>query len=233
MNPDSPFYSNTVERLKQSDLFGRLDEAVMQEMLLSFQRETWPKKSIVMNPEQTTRRFYVVISGRVKMKRVNPDTGREFTIFLLGPGDGFDVVPLLDGKKHNVSVVAMDDLEALSSPVDTVRGWIERHDEFNKAFLPYLGKQIRQVSDLAFDLALHDTGTRLVKLFLQHTVQGNPYPRLRLIHDLSHEELAGMIGSVRAVVNRYLQKLKEEGIIIARRGSLEIKDLHGLVEKIE
>ena len=35
------------------------------------------------------------------------------------------------------------------------------------------------------------------------------------------------------VVSRYLQKLKKEDIVIARRGSLEIKDLHALVEKIE
>ncbi len=53
-----------------------------------------------------------------------------------------------------------------------------------------------------------DAGTRLMKLFLQHTVPGNPHPRLNLINDLSNEELAGMIGSVRVVVSRYLQQLK-------------------------
>ncbi len=233
MKPDSPFYDHTVKVLSQSELFGRLDEAVIQEMLLSFQRETWPKKSIVMHPEQTIRRFYVIISGRVKMTRVNPDTGKEFTIFLLGAGDGFDVISLLDGKKHNVSIIAMDNIEVLTAPFDTIHKWIEEHPSFNREFLPYIGKLIRQLTNLASDLALHDTGTRLVKLFLQHTVPGNPHPRLRLIHDLSNEDLASMIGSVRAVVNRYLQKLREEGIIIARRGTLEIKDLHALVEKIE
>ncbi|MEC4684920.1 MAG: Crp/Fnr family transcriptional regulator [Nitrospirota bacterium] len=233
MKPDSPFYDHTLKELRQSELFGRLDQAVVQEMLLSFQRETWPKKSTVMHPEQTIRRFYVIISGRVKMTRVNPDTGKEFTIFLLGSGDGFDVVSLLDGKKHNVSVIAMDDIEVLTAPFDTIHSWIEGHPAFNREFLPYIGKLIRQLTNLASDLALHDTGTRLVKLFLQHTVPGNPHPRLRLIHDLSNEDLASMIGSVRAVVNRYLQKLREEGTIIARRGSLEIKDLHALVEKAE
>ena len=233
MKPDSPFYDHTLTALSQSELFGRLDEAVIQEMLLSFQRETWPKKSIVMHPEQTIRRFYVIISGRVKMTRVNPDTGKEFTIFLLGAGDGFDVISLLDGKKHNVSIIAMDNIEVLTTPFNTIHKWIEEHPSFNREFLPYIGKLIRQLTNLASDLALHDTGTRLVKLFLQHAVPGNPHPRLRLIHDLSNEDLAGMIGSVRAVVNRYLQKLREEGTIIARRGSLEIKDLHALVEKIE
>ncbi|MEC4675528.1 MAG: Crp/Fnr family transcriptional regulator [Nitrospirota bacterium] len=233
MKPDSPFYENTLKTLKQSELFGGLDEAVVQDMLLMFRRQTWLRKSIVMEPEETIREFFVIISGRVKVTRINPDTGKEFILFLMGPGDGFDVIPLLNGKAHNVSFVAMDDLEALTTPFKTIHDWIERHPEFNRAFLPYLGKQIRQISNLAFDLALHDTGTRLIKLFLQHTVQSNPRPRLNLINDLSNEELASMIGSVRVVVSRYLQKLKKEGIIIARRGNLEIKDLHALVEKVE
>lgn len=233
MKPDSPFYENTLKALKQSELFGGLEETVIRDMLLIFRRETWLRKSVVMDPEQTIKQFFVIISGRVKVERINPDTGREFTISLLGPGDCFDVLPLLDGRKHNVSFMAVDDLEALSAPFDTIHDWIERHPCFNGTFLPYVGKQLRQIANLTFDMALHDTGTRLMKLFLQHTVQDNPHPRLKLINDLSNEELASMIGSVRVVVNRYMQKLKEEGIIDAHRGRLEIKDLHALVEKIE
>ena len=233
MIPDSPFYTHALEVLKQSPLFGNLGEALIQDMLLSFRMETWKRGAIVMDQDKTDQSFYVLISGRVKVTRINPDTGRDFTLVLLGPGDGFDVVSLLDGKRHNISVVPLDDIEVVSSPIGTIHDWIERHPEFNKAFLPYLGKQLRQISNLASDLALHDTETRLAKLFLQHTTQSNPHPRLKLIHDLSNEELASMIGSVRVVVNRHLQELKREGIITLRRGHLEVRELHALVEKIE
>ena len=124
MKPDSPFYENTLKTLKQSELFGGLEEAVIHDMLLMFRRETWLRKSIVMEPEQTIKQFFVIISGRVKVERVNSDTGREFTLFMMGPGDGFDVLPLLDGRKHNVSFMAVDDLEALSAPFDRIHDWI-------------------------------------------------------------------------------------------------------------
>jgi CRP-like cAMP-binding protein len=232
VKPASPFYPHTLKALKESALFGNLAEPVIQDMLLSFRMETWRRGATIMDPEETVRRFYVLISGRVKITRTNPDTGREFILFLLGSGDGFDVVSLLDGKKHNIAVVAMDDLEVLSSPIDTIHDWIEKHPEFNKAFLPYLGQQLRQISELASDLALHDTETRLAKLFLQHTTQSNPHLRLKLIYDFSHEELASMIGSVRTVVNRHLQEFKREGIITARRGHVEVNELHALGEKL-
>lgn len=136
-------------------------------------------------------------------------------------------------KKHNVQALSVDELEILSAPFEVVRYWIENYVEFNKIFLKYVGKQIRQSSNLASDLALYDTGTRLVKLFLNHIVHDDHHPRLRLIHDFTNEELASMIGSVRVVVNRYMQKLKNEGILVAKRSSLEIIDMHALLEKLE
>ncbi len=229
----SPFYARTLEVLKKSWLFHEFDFRTLQEMLRSFQAEAWPKDSIVMLPEQTIQTFYVLISGRVKVTRSNPRTHKELSIFVLEPGDGFDVVPLLDGMKHDVIVTAIDELEVISVPVAKIHQWMDEHPQFNKTFLPYIGKQLRALTDLASDLALHDTGTRLLKLFLRHTVESNPHASLKLIHDFSHEELANMIGTVREVVNRYLHNLRKEGIVVTHDGRVEIKDLHGLVEKIE
>ncbi|NOX76349.1 MAG: winged helix-turn-helix domain-containing protein [Gammaproteobacteria bacterium] len=69
----------------------------------------------------------------------------------------------------------------------------------------------------ASDLALHNTETRLA----------------RLINDLSHESLAEMIGSVRVVVNRQLQHWKQEGIVDAHRGHLEVEALQELMRRAE
>jgi hypothetical protein len=73
--------------------------------------------------------------------------------------------------------------------------------------LPYLGKPIRTLEELASDLSLHDTATRLAKLILRHVDHENQPPELKLINDVSNKELASMIGSVRVVVNRHLTKL--------------------------
>jgi len=41
------------------------------------------------------------------------------------------------------------------------------------------------------------------------------------------EELAKMIGYVRAVVNRHMQHFKKEGTIETHRNYLAVRDLHG------
>ena len=233
MRSDSPFYSVCFNVLRLSPLFSSLDEKTLQGMLLQFHRETWMKNTTGMDSSQAIDRFYVIISGRMKVCRINPDTGRELTIFLLGPGDVFDVICLLDYQEHVVEVTAMDDLETICTSLDDVRNWIRQHPEFNQAFLPYLGTQIHSLEKLATDLTLHDTYTRLIRLIIRHVDHKQHQNRLKLINDLSHEELANMIGSVRAVVNRHMQGLRKEGILETSRKHIEVKDLHSLLNKIE
>lgn len=184
MRTDSPFYSHGFDVLHESPLFAGLDEPTLDNMLLAFHRETWKKHSPAMTSNQTLEYFYLVINGRLKISRINPDTGRELTIFLLGPGDVFDIICLLDYREHEVITTALDDLEALCAPLLEVQQWVQRHPEFNRTFLPYLGKQIRVLEELASDLSLHDTVTRLSKLILRHVDHDNRHREPKLINDL-------------------------------------------------
>ena len=233
MRTDSPFYSHCFDVLHESPLLADLVQETLQDMLLSFHRETWKKNAPAMSSSQTLEHFYLVIAGRLKISRINPDTGRELTIFLLGPGDVFDVICLLDHREHEVIATALDDLEVLCAPLPEAREWIRKHPEFNRTLLPYLGKQIRSLEELASDLSLHDTATRLAKLILRHVDHENLQQELKLINDLSNEELAGMIGSVRVVVNRHLIKLKKEGVLETSRKHMRVKNLHSLASRIE
>jgi CRP-like cAMP-binding protein len=228
MRTDSPFYSHCFDVLHESPLFAGLCEETLQEMLLSFHRETWKKNAPAMSNSQTLEYFYLIIVGRLKISRINPETGRELTIFLLGPGDVFDVICLLDHREHEVIATALDGLEVLCAPLLEAREWISKHPEFNRTLLPYLGKQIRELEELASDLSLHDTATRLAKLIMRHVDHENHQHDLKLINDLTNEELASMIGSVRVVVNRHLIKLKKEGVLETSRKHMHVKNFNSL-----
>ncbi len=216
--------------LHHSPLFEGLDGAVLDEMLSHFRRETW-KQGRQVSGQESGQRFHIILSGRLNMAQINPETGRMVTLFLLQPGDGFDVISLLDGRPDPVIFEAQDDLMMLSTPMQEARRWIEEHPAFNRSFLPYLGRQMRILADLAGDLALHDTETRLARLILRHVHQEEPGKPLRLTHNLSHESLAEMIGSVRVVVNRQLQHWQRDGVVVTRRGELIIKELETLLKK--
>lgn len=232
MKRDLAYYNHCKEVLSRSPLFAGLTDALLDNMLTMFRRDTW-RRGVQLDPVLFQERFYLLIEGRLEVMRINPDTGRSLTLYLLGPGDGIDVVTLLNSHPHEIAPVALDDVALISVPIQDARHWIERHPEFNRKFLPYLGEQIRKMEDLASDLALHDTMTRLARLILRHVAPDHPQSRvgrnhLKLIHDLHDESLARMVGSVRQVVNRHLQKWRKQGILHKHRFHTVVTELETL-----
>ena len=128
--------------------------------------------------------------------------------------------------------MALDDVKLLVFPIELFREWVATKPSFNKLFLPYVGKQLRSMENLASDLSLYDTTTRLVKLIARNIEQEDGKQTLKLINNLSHEELANLIGTVRKVLNRNLQALKKEGLIDIKRKEIYIKDSQNLLEHL-
>lgn len=220
-----------VKALKTSDLFQYMDEATLTDMLKTFARETWARRRTVSGID-AHETFHVILCGRLQMVRINEETGRMVTLFLLGPGDCFDILQLLNGQPFDGILEARDDLQLLSLPMEKAREWISAHPDFNRTFLAYLGKQMHVLTNLAGDLALHDTETRLAKLLLRHLDPHDPgHNNIILINDLSHEAIAEMIGSVRAVVNRQLQHWRKKGIVSLDHGHIHIEKLESLLER--
>lgn len=233
MRKDSPYYISSVNVLQNTSLFNGVDEETMEEILGHFSPITLPKKRVV-NSWETKESFFVIISGRVKISRINPQNGREYIISLLDKGDVFDVISLLDTKEHEVNIEAIDELQLLKTSIETARNWLEKHSEFNKNFLPYIGNKMRSLENTSSNLALYDTMTRLAKLILDNVNSNNKEEKefpVKLINDLSHEALAQMIGSVRKVVNLNIQELKKEGTITSIRGKLSVVNMQKLLDR--
>jgi CRP-like cAMP-binding protein len=183
--------------------------------------------------DDTFHFFYFIIRGKIKISQINPETSKEQTINLLTRGDMYDVVTLLDGKEHEYTAVALEESEVVQVPIHHIRELIETNPSFNRFFFPYLGKQMRQMEDLAVDLSLYDVYNRLLRLIARNVERAKGVTTLKLINNLSHEELASLVGSVRKVVNRNLQKLKEDGIIDLSRKQIKLKSLQQLLDKLK
>ncbi len=234
MKMDPQYYRFCKPVLAGSPLFKGLADPLLDNMLTKFRRDTW-RRGAHLNPAIFQQRFFLLIEGRIEVMSINPKTGRSVTLSLLGPGDGHDMVTLLDARPHEAESVAVDDVALISVPIQEARSWLDRHPEFNHNFLHYLGKQIRYREDLANDLALYPTMTRLARLILRHvdpqqqTASDSGY-HLELINDLNDESMARMVGSVRQVVNRHLHHWREQGVLHKTKFRTDVAELKTLKE---
>lgn len=218
-----------LQALKSNKLLKDLEEDNLVSLLEELREEVWPKNTCDISKSRTSNFFHFVVSGRLKIYQAESRTGREFTFFLLKKGDVFDVLCLLDGYDHDVYYETLDRVVLLSIPMDKMRNLITKYPEINKNLLPYLGHQMRILEEYASNITLIDISTRLARLILNNI--NSESHELELIHDLSNEEIANLIGSTRAVVNRHLQEFKNDGILTIGRQKVAIKDLKLLLEK--
>ncbi len=228
INPTN--YAFIKQALGVSSVFSDLSNNVFNNMLETFRRTSW-KKGVLADPDALTKEFFLIINGRAIVEAIDVHTGKSFTLSILGPGDGFDVITLLDNQPHNVVTSAMEDLDLLHAPVKTVQQWINQHPEFNDNFMPYLARRMRELEGVTTDLATSDTATRLARLILTHTLDKGDnkacHP-VRLIHDMSHEAIAHMLGSTRQVVNKHIQALRRNHVLDENAKHMKVKNLESL-----
>jgi len=207
-----------------------LSEAT-QVPIIKRQRRLFVKKG--ESDFDTERFFYFILSGKIKISQINFETSKEQILYLLSSGDMFDVTALLDGKGSEYLIEVIEAGEVVEVPIADVRELLSKEPSFQRFFFPYIAKQLRSMEELAVDLSLYDVYGRIIRLFAKYVNDNAKHPKLGIIENLSHEELASMVGSVRKVVNRTLQKLKKDGIIDVSRKQIKLLDLQKLLQKIE
>ncbi|WP_231896406.1 Crp/Fnr family transcriptional regulator [Gramella sp. MAR_2010_147] len=200
-------------------------------LLNYFHEEKWKKNTCIINHQKFLFHFYIITSGRLKMYNVDGISRKEHTLFLLKKGDVFDLFCLLDGSKHKVYYECLDTINVLAIPMDQLRDWLNKNPLYYKNFLSYSGKIMRTLEESVSQLIFADISTRLLKLLVDNIDEKSK--QLKLINNLPNKELAHLIGSTRAVVNRHLQKLKKNGSISLQRNQVEIKDISLLLKELE
>ncbi|MBI1195582.1 MAG: helix-turn-helix domain-containing protein [Gammaproteobacteria bacterium] len=218
--------------LQKSPLFVGVDEGFIQSVLPVMQRETLPRGYLINSGAEFHDRFHILLNGRVKVGRHHADSGREMTLFLLGPGDGFNILSVLDqADRHDLQMRTLDKVEILWVSVERWMAWMEESAALRTATANVAATMIQHLCELASELALDSTMTRLVRLLLRHI--DTPDLEFNLIHHLSQEELANMIGTVRPVIARLLSELRREGVLELDDGTLHITDVQRLLERAD
>lgn len=218
--------------LKDSPLFKGCSEAEFQSIAKDTYLRSYKEGEVFLTGDSTIHKISIVVNnGRMKIFTLNPITFEEFTLYVLSNGDIFNIITLLDGKKDNLSAMAMDDLAILHCNIDIARDWLKKYDAFNKQFLTYLSQRLRLAQEYNISKTFFTIEMRLAKLIFQNISSDNN--EINLINDLSHKEIAKILGTTRTVVNRNLQQLKKDGLIALKYKKIIIQDYEKLKELIE
>jgi len=219
--------SNTTQQLILKE-FQKLSPTEYKQKHKKFKKGEDP-----LNSTDTSKIFYFIMSGKVKIYEIDFNSSKEQILYLLSRGDMFDVVSILDKRLENEYLSeVLEELEVVEVPLEDVQEMILEDKQFRDFFYSYLAQQLRSVEELAISLSFYDVLQRIVQLFTKYTHTNKNKTDLTIIDNLKHDDIASMVGSVRKVVNRSLQALKKDGVIELSRKKIQIKDFQKLLDKL-
>jgi len=219
-----------LEALQDIPIFQDISNDDLLELLGHASQQVWTKKTCILDTKTTLYKFYIVLKGRIKAYNFDHDSGRQAIIHLMYSGDFFDVCTLMRGVEHKLYYETIDDAAVLCIPIMKMRSWISRHPSIINQLLNDIICKMQKLEANVADLSLEDTETRFAKLLINNmNARKNCVEK---INDLSHDELARLIGTSRAVLNRQIQVFKAEGILRISRKNIEILDYPSLLAKI-
>lgn len=227
MGPQNNHYVRCLEALKGSRFFKDTPHTALRELLDEMSRDNWSKGTGWEQCEMGER-LHFIVNGKLKVYQYNPETYREHTIFILFAGDVFDLMSLLDSQPHEVFWETLETLELLSLPMVTMRAWMDRNPLMHKAVIREMGQRVRQLEQMHTDISLYNTLVRLANLILRNI--NTESRELEHIDNLPNHEIASLLGTTRAVVNRHIQELKNRGAISVQRGQMTIKNIDQLLD---
>jgi CRP/FNR family transcriptional regulator len=215
--------------LSKLPLFAALSHDAGTALRGAMKREQFNRGDVIFDEGDQGDKLYAVIEGTVKIARTAAD-GRESLQTVRGPGEMFGELSLFDPRPRTAGVVALTDSVLASLAHDALRPWIMDHPDVAVQLLQALVQRLRQTNDVMADLVFSDVPSRVAKALLGLAERfGQPTPEgIHVVHDLTQEELAQLVGASRETVNKALADFSGRGWIRIESRAVVIKDVEGL-----
>jgi CRP/FNR family transcriptional regulator, cyclic AMP receptor protein len=170
-----------------------------------------------------------VLEGEVAISAPSTD-GREVVFTLIGAGQTFGEVALLDGKERTADAIADSDGTLLVIDRRDFMPFLADHPKIALRLLPVLCQQIRRMSEHLQDALFLAQAARLAKTLLSlAAASGEATPRgLRIARRLSQRQLGSLLGMPRESVNRQLRAWQADGVIAMEGRAVTITDVAAL-----
>lgn len=206
--------------LKRVPLFADLSAADLARFGEVTREREYPKNSVILFEDDPGDALYIVSTGQVKVVLIGED-GREVILSVLGDGDFFGEMSLIDDEPRSAHVIAMRDSHILVLRRDDFQSQLEQHPKVALELLRVLVQRLRRADEKIGGLVLLDVNGRVAQLLLDLAEEsGGP----KITRKLTHHTIAQMIGSSRETVSRAMRELVERGLIDVSRREITIKD---------
>ena len=211
--------------LNRINIFSDLSEDECENLKSLCKPRNYLKNSMIILEEEYGDLVFVIKTGTIKITRVN-DEGKEVILALLGPGEMFGELAILDGEARSANALAQENCELLAINKEDFLDILKNNFTVSYNVMYELAKRLRksdqQIEALSLSDAEHRIGVSLLNLAEDMgvirkgkvTIQNLPF----------QQDIANMAGTSRETVSRVLKILEKKSMISKEGHTLVIPD---------
>jgi CRP-like cAMP-binding protein len=232
---DTPCYAAAVAQkdapafLKRNPVFAALPAREIETLAAVTVEDMHRAREYVFMEGDPARWFCVVKSGHVKVLR-HSRTGKDVVLDLLGPGEVFGGVAVIERRPYPASVQATESAVILKIPAEAMIALSERYPAIIKEMALMIGRRLRAAHDSVKSLAVDPVEARLAATLLRLAEREGARDRrgLALPFPLTRQSLADMSGTTVETTIRILSRWLKDELVRDEDGRLVLTDAEAL-----
>jgi CRP/FNR family transcriptional regulator, cyclic AMP receptor protein len=220
---------NTEAILRKTPLFASLTETEITALASRVTKRHFQRGDLLFGEGDPCTGLFLVASGKIRVFKLS-SAGREQVLAVEGPGSSFAEVPVFDGGNYPATASALEDTEVLFISRKDFQNFCREHPDVALKVIAVVGSRLRRLVGIIEELSFTTVRQRLIALLLRLAEAGGTPSKegVRLELAVSHQDLAGELGTVRELVSRNLSRLQAEGFLDVDGRKIIVKDMAGL-----
>ena len=220
-----PITAQTV--VARDNLFRGLPKATLERIAALGRRRVYEEGRVIFMRGDPGDSLCGVVSGRVRISTSRPG-GKEVFLNIIGPGDSFGEIALLDGMPRTASATAMMRTELSIIQREQFVALLGTEPQLAAHLIKLLCARVRWTAQQTEDSALLNVPARIAKRLLSLAELHGRATATGTKLAISQEELAQFLGVSRQVVNQHLQTWKSDSWIQLGRGNVTVCNVRSL-----
>jgi CRP/FNR family transcriptional regulator, cyclic AMP receptor protein len=199
-------------------LFCNLPQAALAGLDAISSSATYPRGSVLFVEGQSARGVFILCNGRVKLFGTS-SSGKALIFRIAEPGEIIGLPSTLSGKQYELTAEALEPIQANFIRRDDFLSFLREHGDAALKVAQMLGEIYYATCQEVRYLGLSSSAAGKLARFILDLKQAKNFEpdAPRFILTLTHEEVAGMIGSSRETVSRLFTGMKRKKLL----------DIHG------
>jgi CRP/FNR family transcriptional regulator, cyclic AMP receptor protein len=212
--------------LRKHPIFCDLDAEAFEQLGRYARHATLKRGATIYSKGDPGNSLYVVISGTAKMSISSPG-GRSAILNLIGPGEIFGEIALLDGRERTADAIANTNCEVFIIDRREFIPFVRSQPALAMKFIELLCARLRWTSDQVEEVILQDLPGRLASALIRLTERHKVAQGGRTIA-VTQQEISEMVGMSRESINKQLRAWATRGWVRLEHGAIVVLDVEPL-----